>query len=175
MTGIPLQVRRVDGTWETVWLSTARLGPVGENIGEIKARCRELRLKYASASKLAALVGVAVGNAKEATMDELEKLSRRQDEAMAEMHKLEPLLIAACEELGKAALAANYGHPEAIAILNLLTDAQVLKIPAILESGETPQDFFPSNARPPSAPGMLPKPVTGAPSASATAPSRQKE
>lgn len=170
MTGVPLRVLR-DGNWEVVYLSTQRSGELGIQLGKLKANCRKLRRLIAGAAKRAALVALAAGKAESADYGKLLDLSKSQDDAMAEQESLSAQLLESAGILARLALEANYG-PGAVAILDALTDAQILALPGILESGETPADFFPSSVTPPSGPGLSPSPGSGAASSLSTEPSQ---
>ena len=161
MNGIPVKIRR-DGHDETVYLSCARVGPVGTGLNALKHDCRVLFREALTAEKAIALT-LATAKAldkRDASEAEIQALSDRQDKLIAGGFEIREKRIAASQDLWLAALRPNHGA-DSEEIVNCLTENQVLAILPLLERGETPADFFPSNEPPTSA-------KSGAPSGAST-------
>jgi hypothetical protein len=139
MNGVPIPVMRA-GRKETAYLSTRRSGEVGEKMTAAKAEHRRARNNvFKIAARVRSETMALPPNPNEAQMDAAlgrqEELLDLMSAATAEVKKL------AVEIVGMS-LAENHG-PDAVAILDCMTDKQVNDCVAIIETGDVPADFFP--------------------------------
>lgn len=156
MNGIPVRIRR-EGESETVYLSCARVGPLGETLRDLKRAARALWLKQAELEQAIGLTLAEASRLKDETtpMAQVEALAAKQRVLLRDAVAVKDERLEACQKLWLAALRPNHG-PDAEEIVNSLTDNQVLAAPVILEKGETPDDFFPSREAPTSASATAP-------------------
>lgn len=158
MIGVRIEIFRDDKP-ETVYLSTVRTGMEGEAIATAKRECRAAKLAQAQMLPRVAFVTDKAERVPKDAPDRTEQLGALASEQDA----LIELLGAAQDREERAALAvtrlaleANYGAKEAARILDCMTDRQIGQCVGILETGETPADFFPSRATRPSGNGLTP-------------------
>lgn len=147
MIGLPIPILRPDDTEETVYLSTRRSGESGAELQEARRRYRGARLKAAKAATRLGLIMARVRELDEGAgmaadlltlCDESERLTDVIHEAQCEAQD-------AAEAAARIALEENHG-PDAIRILDGLSDAQITGLMTALETGEAPADFFPCPA-----------------------------
>lgn len=169
MIGIPVEIDR-SGKDETVYLSTRRSGERGQ---ALRQAIRNYRDAERAAAKLQARMGLITLSVSkipddaagfDAALGKLaDEMDRLSDQAAAAKD-------AALEQAAAAvalALEDNHGD-DAAEIMDCLTDRQIIQMIGIIETGETPEDFFPSRATRPSASTISPS--AGAPGAHSSKP-----
>jgi len=153
MNGIPMRIMR-DGGQETVYLSTARTGELGAALCAAKAKCRAASLRQIAVEKQVVLAaGRAEGLASDA--EALEKLSAEQDVLLEKIAALRAERLVLAQELAQLALEPNHGA-DTKAILDAMTDPQILKVADAMDLGAEPKDFFLSPEPPKSGSGTAP-------------------
>ena len=151
MTGIPVKIWR-DGQEENIYLSTRRSGESGDRMRVLKRAFRKAMFQASKESMRVALVLAKVQKLDTAATDygeQLTALLQDQEQAMEASLAHKDKALEAALELVEIALKENHG-PETDAIMDCLTDTQVQQCVAIIETGETPADFFQSRATRPS-------------------------
>jgi hypothetical protein len=156
MNGIPLSIRR-GGQLETVYLSTRRSGERGAKMSQAKREYRVAQRRCAHCLQETALIArkaEALAARGEPCEGELDRLALSQDQAAAAAQAAAEGALAHATELVRLSLAECHGA-DAEAIMDCLTDRQLHQCVGIIETGDLPEDFFPSRATPPSASDTL--------------------
>jgi len=140
MNGIPITILR-NGQTEKAYLSTVRTGETGQKIRELKKKLREVKNREVKTLKQVLLITDKAE--KQTDISKLDEMSVKQDELLGLSTSLAEEALDMAEELVAIALKENHGN-DTNAILDCLTDRQILSCVKILETGEVPADFFPS-------------------------------
>ena len=171
MNGIPVTLE-IGGDREKVYFATRRAGDEGKRM---RAARRQFHLKQMELARLAERM-VAAGErlgkldpGAEGYLEHLEKLQADQMAAGATAMDAKESMFEHAIEHARLSLLENYGEPDVDRILRSVTDAQVRMLITITESGEVPEDFFPSRATPPSESSISPSGGTAGASSSPAA------
>jgi hypothetical protein len=157
MIGIPIQIIR-DGKDETIYLSTRRSGVKGGELRDAKRAYRQARLEIARLTTKMSLIAVRVNKIPDEAdhlAADLEKLCDDMDKLTIGLDSARQAVQDAAEHVISLAIEDNHGQ-ETASILDCLTDSQIEALVSVLETGETPADFFPSRATQPSAKDTTP-------------------
>lgn len=161
MIGIPVTIQR-DGKPEKIYLSTRRSGAAGAAMREAKENYYAAQQRAANAlARVVAAVSLA-----ESQPARLEEVLAKQEKDSAEALTEKTAALNHAEVLVGLALKENHG-PDTDAIMDLLTDKQIMRLVTVIETGDVPSDFFggPGPGRNASSSGQ-PAPAPGEPSSS---------
>jgi len=155
MIGIPYRLMRSPDTGaveKVVYLSTRRSGEAGESMkaarGEYRSAQRDLYKAAQRHRSLARRVEQI-----DAEDDRLDKLTTDQETAFDAISAAQGVADTAAERIVRLSLTANYGNEKAVEIIDLLTDDDLHDMVLTMQTGEQPDDFFPS-------PGLPGKPTS---------------
>lgn len=169
MIGIPVSIER-DGKDETIYLSTRRSGENGNAMHAAMKTYREQHLFEARLSARMGLITISVGKIPDdadSFVEKLRGLAEDMDTLAKQAAGAREAKADAALEVVRLALLDNHG-PDTEAIMDCLTDKQIEQMVGIIQTGETPADFFPSRATRPSA--STTTPAAAAPGAHSSKP-----
>lgn len=162
MNGIPVQVWKGDGP-KTVFLGFRQAGTEADRMRQLRRRFAACTRAAASAWRDMVRCGALAGNVTDESR--LIALGEQQDTAAREAQQASDEALDAARELALESLRLNYGD-SAEDELDGFTDAQLRSVPAILESGAAPADFFQARGTPPNGSSTGPGDGTGSESCS---------
>ena len=148
MNGIPVTIQR-NGVEETVYLSTRRSGKAGESMKNHKRAFHHANVNVSKAMNRVVMImtkAEKVDPATDSYTDALERLSAEQETAVDAAEVLKQEVFGEALHLVRLSLTENHGATDTVEIMDCLTDKQVVQLVTVIETGDTPEDFFPSRA-----------------------------
>ena len=158
MNGVPVKILR-NGEQETIYLSTRRSGDAGNKLRVAKRRYHKAEARVAKLASSMIIISdkadALIAEGKSLADGTLEELYARHEKVLDEMHDAKDKALELAEEVVRLALKENYGK-KSDEIMDCLTDRQLAQCVGIIETGQTPADFFQSPDTQPSESGMSP-------------------
>ena len=157
MQGIPVTITRNEDE-AIIYLSTRRSGAAGKAMKSLKHRFHQaIHAASKANSRVFLIMTKAEGLDAEAEdyADVVAELHEKQTDAAASALKWKEEALEHAEDLVRRSLKENHG-PDTTDIMDCLTDKQLQQMVTIIETGDTPEDFFPSNGTRPKQSTTLP-------------------
>ena len=150
MIGIPYRLLRTPDTGaveKVVYLSTRRSGQAGESMKAARGQYRTAQRDLYKAAQRHRALARRVEQI-DAGDDRLDQLTTDQEAAFDAISTAQGVADTAAENIVRLSLTANYGKEKAVEIMDLLTDDDFHDMVLTMQTGEQPDDFFPSPGQP---------------------------